>query len=455
MVTGSGSPRRFASFVLVWLGQFVSLVGSSLTYFVLPVLVYQRTGSAAQVALIYTFSVLPGVFLSPFAGTLVDRWPHHRRTMVLSDLGAALGTLVIAWLLFIGRLGVWHIYLLVVLNSLCSAFQYPAYQVSIPLLVPKKHLGRANGMVQVAQAVSQIAAPMLAGTLLESIQFEGIILIDLATFLFAVLSLLLVHIPHSKPTERKEAKGSLLREVGYSWLYLKARPGLFALLVVYTASNFAVGPVMALFTPLMLSSSLSPAALGQVLTVGGVGALVGSLAVSAWGGPKRRVLGAIVAGVLEGLFILAGGLRQSVVFFGVAAFGFFFFLPISTVSIRTIVQTKVARDVQGRIFSVTSMIAKVILLVSTPVAGPLADYVFEPLLAADGLLAGSVGRLIGVGVGRGIALLFIVLGVLQVGIMAGGYLYPRLRFVERELPDAVVDEVTVPSERRECPEGAI
>jgi DHA3 family macrolide efflux protein-like MFS transporter len=427
-----------ASFALIWLGQFISLVGSGLTYFALPVLTYQRTGSATQVSLIYAFAALPSVFVSPFAGALVDRWPR-RRVMILSDSVAALSTLVFAWALVTGQFEVWQIYVLAAVNSACSAFQGPAYNAAIPSLVPKEHLGRVNGMVQTAQAVRHVVAPTLAGVLLVTIRIEGIILIDLATFLFAVSTLLLVRIPPVKATTESAAGQGLLGQVSYGWVYLKSRPGLLAIVTLYTASNFTLGFVVALFTPLVLSSHLSPAVMGYVLTVGGVGMLAGSLAMSVWGGPKRRIYGLIIARLLAGGFIALGGVRQSAVLFGVAAFGFFFTLPFDSSSVRAIIQAKVSPDVQGRIFALIAMIADIVLLITYPAAGPLADYVFEPLLSVKGVLASSVGRLIGIGPGRGIGLIFVLSGLILAASAIGGYLYPRLRWVEDELPDIATD----------------
>ncbi|MGD8814610.1 MAG: MFS transporter, partial [Anaerolineales bacterium] len=169
--------RGMITFSIVWLGQCVSVIGSGLTSFALGVWIFERTGSVTQFALIGLFAALPRVLLSPLAGALVDRW-DRRRAMILSDTGAGLSTLLLVLLLFSNRLEIWHIYLIVGTSAAFSTIQWPAYTAATTLLVAKKNLGRANGMVQFGLAASEILAPALAGVLILTVQLEGVILID-------------------------------------------------------------------------------------------------------------------------------------------------------------------------------------------------------------------------------------------------------------------------------------
>ena len=431
--------RRMRVFLLIWLGQVVSVIGSGLTGFALGVWVYQRTGSVTEFALISLSTTLPGIAISPIAGAVVDRW-NRRWTMLLGDLGAGLSTLVLALMLFTGRLEVWHIYLVTAISSTCSAFQSPAYAAAITLLVPKQHLGRANGLIHLGQSIAQLISPMLAGVLVVTIQIQGVILLDFATFLFALITLLLIQFPEAKTTEAGIAgKGSLLREAAYGWTYITARPGLLGLLIFLAAANFLVGIVDVLATPLVLSFA-SAAVLGTVLSIAGIGMLVGASVLSTWGGPQRLINSVFGFMLLSGLSILVAGLRPSVPLFALAAFLFFLGLPIMNGSIQVIFQRKVAPDMQGRVFALMGAIAGSSLPLAYLIAGPLADRVFEPLLAPGGLLVGSIGQLIGVGRGRGIGLMFIVIGALTMLATVVAYQYPRLRLLESELPDAIADE---------------
>lgn len=423
------------AFALIWFGQLVSLIGSGLTGFAVGVTILQASGSVTQYGFVALATMLPSLLLAPFVGPLVDRW-DRRLIMILSDTGAGLGSLALAALFFFGYVRVWAVCLAAAIGSSFSAFQWPAYAAATTMLVPKEHLGRANGMVQLAQALSQLVYPALAGFLVARIAVWGVIMIDFATFLFAILTLLAVRIPNPpRTTVGQEGAGSLGREFVYGLNYLAARPGLLGMMGLFVALNFLMGFINMLVAPLVLAFA-TPETLGTMMTVAGTGMLVGGLAMSVWGGPKRRIYGVLGFLALSGLFIALGGVRPSVYLATLAGFGFFFCVPFVMAASQAIWQSKVAPDVQGRIFA-TQRLAAIAGPASMLLAGPLADYVFEPLLAAGGPLAGSVGRLIGVGKGRGVGLMFILLGLLTILTTVGGYLYPRLRRVEEELPDAL------------------
>jgi hypothetical protein len=218
------------------------------------------------------------------------------------------------------------------------------------------------------------------------------------------------------------------------------------------ASNFLVGIVDVLATPLVLSFA-SAAVLGTVLSIAGIGMLVGASVLSTWGGPQRLINSVFGFMLLSGLSILVAGVRPSVPLFALAAFLFFLGLPIMNGSIQVIFQRKVAPDMQGRVFALMGAIAGSSLPLAYLIAGPLADRVFEPLLAPGGLLVGSIGQLIGVGRGRGIGLMFIVIGALTMLATVVAYQYPRLRLLESELPDAIADEELAKAENNNNPQS--
>lgn len=416
-------------FTLIWFGQFVSLLGSEISSFGLGIWVYQRTGSSTQFALISLFATLPGILISPLAGALVDRW-SRRWAMIFSDSGAGFSTLVIALLFFANQLEIWQIYVVIAAKATFSAFQWLAYSAATTLLVPKKHLGRASGMVQTGEAIAQVLSPVLAGVLVVKIQIQGIILLDFATFVFSLFTLLLFRFPEvKKTTDGKTLKSFLLGEMGYGWNYISNRKGLLGLVILFSTNNFMVGVFSVLMTPLVLSFA-SPAVLGTILSIGGIGMLVGSLVMSTWGGPPRLIYGVLAFQLNGGLCILVAGLRSSAPLLALATFLFFFSLPIINGCSQVIWQKKVAPDVQGRVFALRRMIAWSSTPLAYSVAGPLADKIFEPLMAPNGPLALNIGQLIGVGSGRGIGLLFIIMGILTMLATIAAYQYSPLRLVE-------------------------
>lgn len=426
-------PASMRSFLIIWTGQLFSRLGSALTAFALSVWVYQRTGSITKFSIVSLCYALPVVLVSPYAGVLVDRW-NRRRSMLLGDTCAGLSILTLCLLFFFSEVELWQIYIGTALVGMFGALQAPAYSSSVPLLVREKQLGRANAMVQLGMGTARVGAPVLGGLLLVAVKVGGVLLIDVASFIIAVSTLLAVRIPGVPP---KDEQQSFLGDIQYAGRYLKSRSGLLTLMLLYGVCNFLIGMVSILVVPMVLHIG-SSIVLGSVLSVGGVGMLVGAILMSVIGGTRRKVLTVVAFIVVMGICIGLAALRPAATLIAIAAFGLFFSLSVINSTTPTIIQTKVDAAVQGRVFALLTMIAWAAYPLAYPLAGPLAERVFEPLMAANGLLAGSVGRIIGVGPGRGIALLFLTIGVVMVAIAIAGYLYPSLRNLEEEMPDAVM-----------------
>lgn len=440
-MTANNSPQSMRTFFIIWLGQLVSMIGSGLTGFGLAVWIYEQTGQATPFALTVMFGNLPQVLISPFAGALIDRW-NRRLVMIIADTGSALITLVFFLLLAFGQLAIWQIYLGVILSSVLASFQEPAYAASITMLVPKKDLPRANGLMQMGQALQMLIAPVLAGILFVSIGLRGIIMIDAVTFFFAVGALLLVHIPQPQRTsqaETAETNRSLWREAAFGWHYLRARRGLFGLLIFFALVNFFLNFSAVLLGPMVLSFGTA-AGLGTAQTMGGVGMLIGSIAMSTWRGPKQRMTAVIGFIFLASCGLFIAGLQSSVWVVAVGMFLLMFSVPFGSGLSQTIFQTKVEPAVQGRVFSIRTMIARSMMPVAFLLAGPLADQVFEPLLREGGALASTwIGSLVGVGPGRGIGALYLVSAVVLWAASGLAWANPHIRHVETDLPDAVIE----------------
>lgn len=144
-------PAGMRPFLVVWAGQLVSVGGTALTGFGLQVRVYLETGSVTRLAPVSLAYALPAVLLSPLAGVVVDR-VDRRLAMLGADVLAGASTLVIALLYFTGSLDLWHICLRSGLGAIGNAFQVPAWMAAMSLLVPRRHLGRANGLVMTSEA---------------------------------------------------------------------------------------------------------------------------------------------------------------------------------------------------------------------------------------------------------------------------------------------------------------
>jgi len=430
--------KRYATqgmltFGIVWFGQLISFIGSGISSFGLGVWVYQSTGSITLFALISMFANLPGVLLGPFAGTLVDR-RNRRKALLYSDLGAGISTTAVLLLLLIGGLELWHLYLAMFISGTCAALRWPALTAATTQLVPKEQYARVNGLLQIVLVGRVLISPLLAGVLIGWIGLQGIILVDFVTFLFAVGTLQAISIPRpEETTEGKASRGSFWQETVYGWRYITARPGLFALMNLFSLVNFLMEMTIVLFTPLVLSFG-TPTMLGSVMSLGGIGYLAGSVVASTWKGAKRRVHTVIGSMFLMGLFMVVIGLQPTMLAVTAGTFLALFCLPILSCANQVIWQEKVAPDLQGRVFAIRGAIVLATPTFAYLVAGPLSDQVFEPLLAANGLLAGRLGPIIGTGPGRGIGLLVICMGLSVVLSAVAGYLHRPLRKVEETLP---------------------
>jgi DHA3 family macrolide efflux protein-like MFS transporter len=434
------------AFGIVWLGQVISFVGSGMSSFALGVWVYQKTGSVTQFALTSLFIVLPRVVLGPLAGALVDRW-DRRHVMILSDAGGGLSILALGLLSLVGRMEIWHIYLAIFAGGIFDTLRWPAMTAATTQLVPREHLGRANGMLQIVSAGTMLISPLVAGPLMGSLGLQGVLLSDFSTFLFGILALMFIRIPRPETTaEGRAGRGSLLHESAYGWKYIMARSGLVALLVFLALANFLMEMSVVLFTPMILSFA-STAALGLVMSLGGIGYMVGSVVMSIWGCPKRRIQAVMVSMLLMGVFMTLIGLRPSLPLIMVSVPLCMFFLPITLSANQAIWQNRVAPDVQGRVFAIRQAIILATPLLAYLVTGPLTDGIFEPLLRSGGPLAGNVGQIIGVGAGRGAGLLFVSAGLFLVLVSVIGYLYPPLRRMEAELPGTTTGIVPVADSR--------
>ena len=430
----------FRGFTVVWFGQMVSFLGTAMTRFAMTIWAYQQTESATAMALVAFFGFAPMIIMTPIAGALADRW-NRKLVMIASDTGAGLATVFLLLLYSSGNLEIWHLYVAGTLGGISEAFQFPAFSAAITMMVDKKHYTRVSGMQSLAQSISTIAAPMLAVIVLTKIGINGVMLFDVFTFLVAIFTLSLVYIPQPKVTkEGRESRGNLRQESLFGFQYIWKRPSLLGLQMMFFMLNLFATMATVLLAPMILGSlgdnETGKQALASVEAMMGVGGLLGGLLLTTWGGPRKRV-----NGVLLGMFFssLLGqmviGIGQGVAVWSLGAFMMSFFIPMINGSNQAIWQTKVPPDLQGKVFAVRRLIAQVTAPVGMLIAGPLADYVFEPGMKDGGWLAATFGGIVGTGTGSGIALIFFFTGIFAAIAAASGYLIPAIRNAETILPD--------------------
>ncbi len=438
-------PGGMRAFTIVWLGQLASMLGTTMTQFALTIWSWRFVTEVQPVddpafamALVGLFNFAPAILFSPIAGALVDRW-NRKTTMMLVDLAAGISTIAIFMLYSTNNLQIWHLYVAGAFTGIFQSFHFPAYSSAISMMVSKEQYARADAMLGLVDSATTIFAPIIASFFLGIIGIAGIMLIDIVSFLAAIGTLLFVHIPQPAATAAgAEGKGSLLTESVYGFRYIFARPSLLGLQLVFFFGNFLHGLGFTVLAPMILSrTGNNEMLLGFVQSAFGVGGVIGGVLLAAWGGLKRRVHGVLAGWIISSLFgTVLMGLGQALPVWLAAAFFGAFAVPFINGSNQAIWQSKVAPDVQGRVFASRRLIAQITFPVATVLSGLLADRVFEPgLSSADGSLAATFGPLVGVGPGAGMSLMFIIAGFLTLIVGVVGYLTPVIRNAEDILPD--------------------
>jgi len=375
--------RWMVSFFTVWGGQALSLVGSRVGGFALVWwLTKESGGSATVLAAMTLIAMLPQVFLGPFVGALVDRL-NRRRVMIVADSLIALFSAGLAALAWLNVLEIWHIYVIMFIRALGGTFHYAAMQSSTSLMVPKSQLARVSGMNQTLHGVLSIITPPLGALLMELLPLHSIMGLDVVTATFAVGPLLFIAIPQPRREAAPVAAGppspivTLWRDVVGGLSYIWQWTGLFIVLLMATVLNMTINPGFSLMPILVNRHFLAGALeLGWLNSAWGLGIVAGGLTLSVWGGFKRKVDTSIL-----GLF----GLGVGVILVGIAPrHGFWlawvgmllagFMNPIVNGPFMAILQSAVAPELQGGVFTAVGSMAGLASPLGIAIAGPVADW---------------------------------------------------------------------------------
>jgi len=427
-------------FIIVWIGQIISILASGMSGFGLSIWMFQQTHSVTAMGLMQVSFMLPFIILSPIAGVMVDRY-NRKLMMMVSDFAAVTATFAILILQASGHLQFWHLYVANVFYGLGNTFQWPAYSAAISTMVKKEQYGRANGLMSLMQAGPGMLAPLLAGVVLATSKANGltiILTIDVVTFFIALGALLIVHVPQPQKTvEGQKVKGSIWKEAAFGFTYIFKRPSLLGLQMIFFFGNLFSGIGFTVFAPMiLLRTDNNSVIFGSVSSAAAVGGVAGGLIMSAWGGFKNRTHGVlagwIAIGILSALFGFGTGLAFWIPFIiAVDLVG-----PLVDTSNQSFWQAKVAPDIQGRVFSARGLIAWFTQPIAPIIAGAMADKWLEPSMTSGTTsLASIFNSWVGTGPGSGMALLFIFCGLGSALVGLSGYFIPIIRNAESILPD--------------------
>lgn len=398
---------RYSRFIVVWAGQLISSLGTGMTGFALGVHVFGRTESATSFAMVIMALFLPAILLRPLGGVLADRL-DRRSLIIFGDIGSAAAVAFMLLSLQQGALSLPIIYAGVAVNSAFTAIQNPAYKATVTDLVPEELYSRAAGLLQLTASLQHLVAPLAGALLLTAAGIQTVLLLDLCSFFVAVAAVLSIR--RELPPRESARRGQLFGDLKSGLLVLLSRPRVLDTVLVISLVTFFVGLLQTLFPPMLLSFAGSRT-LGLVHSLSALGMLMSSLLLGfltlPMGGGSVFATAVLFAGLLLFLMPLSTNLVWITIFF----FLFFFCLPLINTSADLQIRKSIPNSLQGRAWGIIGLLSQLGYLLAYLSGGLMADFFFDPLLLPGGALAGSVGKVLGVGPGRGIALMLSLSGI--------------------------------------------
>lgn len=401
-------------FLLLWITQSISGLGSAMTSYSLVIWSYTQKGSALITALLMITSYLPYVLFSIFTGALSDKW-NKKLTILVCDSVAAFTTIIMLILLWNDSLEIWHLYLINAINGLMNSVQQPASEVIVTQVLPKKHYQKIGGLRYFSSSLNSIMTPIIATSILGIIGMEAIVAFDLLSFLIAFFTLMFViKIPKKKDNAEKE---KLLISAKKGITYLKKEPGIFNLILFLASINLIASIHNAAFPAMMLSETGGgKKTLALVNTVIGLTTLLGSIIASTIKKPKNRVR--VICNCLlfsmstENLLL---GLGKTPLIWCIGGFLGWITIPLMSTNLDVIMRLHVPEELQGRVYSVRNSLQYFTIPIGYFLGGFLVDRVFNPIMKIQKDTS-ILSKIFGTEKGSGAAFLFLIIAFAGTGV---------------------------------------
>lgn len=402
---------EWKDFFFLWFGQSISQLGSRMTAFALVLWSYERAQTVTSVAVLALCSYLPEMLFTFLGGSVADR-VSRKAVMFLSDLTAALGTLALLVVMRAGMLQLWHLYAMNLLVGMTNAFQSPASNAALSQIVPPRHYARASGMQSFSAAANTLVCPALAAAAMAFGGLKWVLCIDLASFLVgAGMLLALVRIPRTAQAGQTARGGAM---DGLRFLRRK-RPALLRLILFFTFVNLLASMSGNGLMPAMILARTGgdELAVGTVSSCIGVGTLIGSVLATALPRPRKPLrLVFLSCGLSFLLCDCLWALGRGVEIWAFAALAGNLPLPLLNANLTTLLRSSVPMERQGRVFAAQGSLQFCSIPLGYLVGGLLSDHLAEPFMRSGGPSAKALALLVGSGAGSGIALLFLLVGIL-------------------------------------------
>ncbi len=397
---------RNKKFLIFWLAGLVATIGSGMTSFGIGVYIFERTDSAFVKSMISLVAFLPTIVAGPFAGALADRF-DRRKLMVLGDGLSSLGVLLILYAVQFAESNIYLIGTGVFLSALFSSMIEPATKATVSDLLSEEDYTKASGLMQLAESARFLIAPVLCAFVMARGGLTAVLIIDLLTIITTIAAVLVIAKGLvSKESVNKQAyKQSLLQ--GFEAINKNA--GIRVLVVFLILLTFMVGTIQELSTPLILSFT-NARTLSMMITIAAFGMVLSSIYLGARELKGRKIIIFGISAFLAGLAMVGFGALENVFVITLSGFLFFATLPFLNSIADYFVRVNIPNILQGRVFGILGTITQLGYLLAYALSGFLSDYAFRPLLSEGGALTDTIGKIIGVGSGRGIGLFIIVEG---------------------------------------------
>lgn len=402
-------------FLILWSTQSVSQLGSSITMFALTLWLYEKTGSSLSTAALTICSYTPYVVMSILAGALTDRF-DKKRTMLCCDVAAVICTIITFILFRTDCLVAWHLYVLNAVSGLMNTVQQPASEVAMTLLIPEKYYQKTSGLRSLSNSLISILNPLIATALYAFAGLNGVIVVDIGSFIAAFVALLFfIQIPESRH-EKRESVLNLARE---GLVFLRENPMIMTLILFMAGVNLVASAFDATLPGYVIPNPKGGSSvLGIVTSCSGVAMIIGSLVVSVLPKPRDRVK-VIYLTMLFSLgtenFLLAFS-REPVLWCIGQMIGWVL-VPVMNANLDVILRTVIPVELQGRVYACRNTLQFFTIPIGLFFGGFMVDRVCEPAMGryGDWLI---LKTLFGTGKGSGAALMMFVLGVSGVLICA-------------------------------------
>lgn len=430
---------QFKKFLLIWFGEFFSIIGSGITMFALGIHVLKLTGNTSSYVYILLSVFLPSFLLKPLGGILADR--HDRRIMmIIGDIGASIGLIFIFIMMSLNLIEIWHFYFGIILSSIFTALQQPAYKALVTDLLDEKNYAKASGLMQLATSSQFLISPFIAGILIFYVEIQYVFLIDVSTLLFASLMILIttqnktkkiknssrnkkikinstkfskenkVLNSEKKAQNKKSKKLNFLNEFKEGLNELKKTKGVLSLVLITATILFFVGMLQSLYLPFLLLYGDSKTA-GISQSISATGMIVGSLILGIFGKGKKENIILATALLFSGIFFSLMGFFNQIFFITTTAFFFFITLPFINTSIEVMIRKNIENKKQARVWSLISSLTYLGSILAFLISGILVDKIMKNFLLGNTIFAQLLNQIFAFAPGKEIAITFAISGI--------------------------------------------